>query len=73
LRNNSITERTLAYDAGTKLNVLAAVPEEDLLGRDTETAFTQDVWIAGKVSGRGTEGIVCIKSRACSHVGTGRQ
>src|SRR5262249_55301161 len=36
-----IIERTLAYDAGAKFIVLAAAPDEDLLGRATETAFAQ--------------------------------
>src|SRR5215475_7853856 len=36
-----IIERTLAYDAGAKFIVLASAPEEDLLGRATETAFAQ--------------------------------
>ena len=36
-----IIDRTLAYDAGSKFIVLASAPEEDQVGRATETAFAQ--------------------------------
>ena len=46
-----IVERTLAYDAGTKFIILAAAPEDDVLGLATEAAFAQlAVRYPGRVS-----------------------